>query len=56
MLGFIQFGGISFDYIIYLGDHEDADHLILPSLEVAPGEARDVGVVDGSGLVERRHC
>jgi len=50
------FGDVAFDYVIYFGDHEDANHFVLPSLEVAPSEARDVGDVDGGGFVGRRHC
>ena len=47
---------ISWWMTVYFGDHEDTDHFVLPSLEVAPGEAGNVRDVDGSGFIGGRHC
>jgi len=56
MHSIVRFDNVSLDNIIYLRDHKDADHFVLPSLEVAPGEAGNVRDVDGGGFVDGRHC
>jgi len=52
MRSVLWFGNFSLDDIIYLRDHEDANHFVLPSLEVVASEAGNVRDVDGSGFVD----
>jgi len=47
--------GFPFDDSLNFGHHEDAKHLLFPSGEVAPIEARDVRDGQSGGLVDGRH-